>query len=89
MKNYLSQEELLGVLKQFDASEPISVERVRSHNRGEIRNTLRMNFNEFQALVLDAIEEGHQPGGDLEVVVPKLNKKLVGHHDGIYWLEDL
>lgn len=31
--------------------------------------------------------EGHQPGGDLEVAWPGSSDVLVGHHDGLYWVE--
>jgi hypothetical protein len=89
MMNHLSREELLSILDQFDPGEELSIERMRPHNKGEIRKTVKMNLKEFRDLVLSSAEKGHQPGGDLELIVPKLNKRLVGHHNGIYWLEDL
>ena len=46
-----------------------------------------MRLHELRSLLIEALEEGHLPGGDLEVVVPELNQRLVGHHDGVFWLE--
>ena len=86
MNNYLSENELIDVLASLDG-DVIEFDRVRPHNKGEIRKTESMPLNELKSFILEALEEGHQPGGDIEIKVPQLNKILVGMHDGIYWLE--
>jgi hypothetical protein len=50
----------------------------------EITTMLVCELKEF---ILNAIDDELQPGGDLELWLPSLGEKLVGHHDGIYWLE--
>jgi hypothetical protein len=46
-----------------------------------------MSVDELESLILSSMEEGQQPGGDLEVALPGSSDALVGHHDGLYWLE--
>ncbi len=83
MKNFLSRVELIALMQSLPPV--VRVDRVRPHNRGEIRKTVEMPAAELSALVLNSFDEGHQPGGDLEVIVG--HERLVGHHDGVYWLE--
>jgi len=86
---FLSAIQLNEALSYFDPKDRVRVLRVRPHNQAEIRRTEEMTFTEFKALVLAAFEEEHLPGGDLEVVVPGINQRLVGHHDGVFWLEQV
>lgn len=46
-----------------------------------------MSVAEFRDFILGSCESGHQPGGDLEAPLDS-RRILVGHHDGIYWIED-
>lgn len=68
-------------------SEIVEFERVRPHNKSEIRRKDAMDKSAFKEMVSEAMEEGHQAGGDIELKIPSLNNTLIGHHDGIYWLE--
>ena len=86
--NHLTEQEILTVLDLFDQKKPISIDRVRPHNRGEIRKSVLISVSELKQLIHLAIQEGHQPGGDLEIPIPGTDSILVGHHDGIYWLEE-
>ncbi len=86
---HLSFDQLVEVLKNFDASQQVSVVQIRPHIKGEIRKSVEMTGETLSELVLSAFETGHQSGGDMEVIIPDTAKKLVGHHDGIYWLEDV
>ena len=69
------------------SSETIEFESVRSHNKSEIRKSKTMDIQSFKNMVAESIEEGHLPGGDIEVKIPSIRLTLVGHHDGLYWLE--
>ncbi|MDR6984901.1 hypothetical protein J2X32_003556 [Rheinheimera pacifica] len=77
-----------GVFELIDALdlEIIEFERVRPHNKGEIRRKDSMQRAVFKQMVANAFEDSHQPGGDIELRIPSSNRILVGHHDGIYWL---
>ena len=81
----LSLDEVFRLIDSID-SEEISYYRVRSHNQKDIRTTTSMLKNELKVFIARAVEESHQPGGDIEVFIPAINQTLVGHHDGIYWL---
>ncbi|MEE2604047.1 MAG: hypothetical protein VX595_13345 [Pseudomonadota bacterium] len=67
--------------------ELVVLNRVRPHNKCEIRKSIKMTKVELKEFIAEAIEEEHQPGGGIEISIPSLNRVLVGHHDGIYWLE--
>jgi len=83
---YLSRDEIYELINSLDG-EDVNYERVRPHNKGEIRTPGSKTKTEFKRFIADAIEEEHQLGGDIEVLIPSINKVLVGHHDGLYWLE--
>lgn len=84
---FLSDEEVRSVLTSFPQGETITVVRIRYKNKTEIRTEVRMTVDELESLILSSIEEGQQSGGDLEVTLPGSSDVLVGHHDGLYWLE--
>lgn len=84
--NRLSKDEVFALVDSLDG-DTVAYERVRLHKKGDIRILESKHKSEFKAFISTSIEEGHQPGGDLEVFIPSLNQTLVGHHDGIYWLE--
>ena len=86
MTNFLKKDEISKILDK-ESRDVFSIERVRPHNRGEIRTPGTMTLWELKEFIFESIEDEHQPGGDLIVDLPKIGKKMVGHHDGIYWLE--
>jgi hypothetical protein len=86
MTHHLSLEELKRVLSTLPADSSIAVDRLRSHNRSEIRRCEVIGVGELTALLLNAYDDGHLPGGDLEARIPSLGLKLVAHHDGVFWL---
>lgn len=75
------------MLATFPQGETITVVRVRYKNKTDIRTEVRMPVDELESLILSSIEEGQQPGGDLEVALPGSSDVLICHHDGLYWLE--
>ena len=82
----LTKEEVFEVVESLDQN-IIDFERVRPRNKGEVRRRDSMNLADFKDIVAKSIDDSHQPGGDIELRIPTLGKTLVGHHDGIYWLE--
>jgi hypothetical protein len=87
MPSPLSANEVLSVLGEFSPTEIVSVVRIKYKNREPIRKTVRMHIDELKSLILSSLEDGHQAGGDMEVYLPTAGLVLVGHHDGIYWVE--
>ncbi len=87
MPNYLQPNEISELLDN-ESCDVFSVERVRPHNKGEIRKVESMTLWELKGFIFESIEDEHQPGGDLIVTLPKAAKKLIGHHDALYWLEN-
>ena len=85
---FLSAEELSAALDSLPSGQVVSVVRIRYKNRNPIRTNESFRVEDFRAFVTTCLEERHQPGGDLELAIPALGKTLVGHHDGLYWLED-
>lgn len=86
---HLSLEQVRAALSSLASEPALTVVRVRPHNRGVIRKTFEMSLQELEALVVEAVADGHIPGGDLEVELVALNQRLIGHHDGVFWLEPL
>ena len=82
----LTEEEVFELIDSLDR-EIIEFERIRPHNKGEIRRKDSMDSAAFKKMIAESIEEEHQPGGDIELYIPSVSKVLVGHHDGIYWLD--
>lgn len=90
MKNkFLSNQELAEVLDSFSPNEMVNVVRIRYKNKKEIRTQESIRVEDLQRFFETCIEDRHQPGGDLELEIRPLGKLLVGHHDGLYWLEPL
>ena len=85
--NHLSLDELEQVLDTFPNDALVTVERVRSHNKGDIRRPEQLSAADLKAELLRAHAEEHLPSGDLEIIIKKLGQKLVAHHDGVFWLE--
>jgi len=86
-RTFLTAEQLSEVLNAFPANHTVSVVRIRYKNRQEIRTQESIQIEHLKAFIASASAAGHQPGGDLELQIPALGKTLVGHHDGLYWLE--
>ena len=86
-KTVLSKEQLSAVFDSFSTNQVVSVARIRYKNRNEIRTHENVPVEQLRAFVESCSSQGHQPGGDLELEIPALRQTLVGHHDGVYWLE--
>lgn len=85
--DFLTVEQLSAALDVFPSDQIVSVVRIRYMNRQEIRTREDFRVEQLRAFLESCVSGGHQPGGDLELEIPALGKTLVGHHDGLYWLE--
>ena len=85
--SHLTLSELDEALRGVDSDCQLMVTRVRSQNKGEIRRVVEMSASALRTLIHTSVEDGHMAGGDLEVLLPGINRRLVGHHDGVFWLE--
>ena len=86
---HLSAAEVVAILEGISNAGPIPIERIRYKNKTEITSRTHLPLAELLALIATAIEESHIPDGDLRIELPELNQALIGHHDGIFWLESL
>ncbi|RYY80647.1 MAG: hypothetical protein EOO69_01795 [Moraxellaceae bacterium] len=86
---YLSQDQLFELLADFDDSEYIEIIYIRYRQRQEIHTLEKISFSNLKELIFNALDEGHIFGGDIQINLPRLSQKLIGHHDGIFWLEAL
>jgi len=86
---YLAKEQICELLREFDPETNVNVYRIRYKNGNPIRTPIEMKIEELKSFILECLKEEDQPGGDLEVILPSAGKTLVGHHDGIYWLEPM
>lgn len=84
--NYLTKKQIVDLIDSIVA-EQIEFERISYRNRDEIRCRKVMEKEAFKQMILQSIEEGHQSGGDIEWEILSIQKILVGHHDGNYWLK--
>lgn len=87
--NYLTKDQILDILASFEPTRAIAIVRLIYKNKQEIRQPESMSVESLRSLILESMENEHQPGRDIEVEIPKLGKKLIGHHDGVYWLEPI
>lgn len=87
--DYLTPEEISALLATFDPSKPVTLTRYRWKNKTPILRPESISIADLQSLIMTAIDDGHQFGGDFELEIPASGKKLIGHHDGVYWLEPL
>ncbi len=83
--HFLSEEQLVDILSSFPPEGMLSVVKVRYKNKQPIKREEQMTLEAFREFVRESIESGW--GDDIELYVPALNKTLVGHHDGVFWLE--
>lgn len=86
---HLTLSELAEVLVALPQDAPVAIARIRPHNKGEIRQSAQICSIDLRSQLLRAHEEGHLPGGDWEITVSALGKRLIAHHDGVFWLESL
>jgi hypothetical protein len=84
---HLSVAEVAAILEGVSRAGPVPIERIRYKNRAEIVSRTSLPLPELLALIATAIEEGHLPGGDLRIGLSERNQVLIGHHDGVFWLE--
>src|SRR5687767_13832913 len=66
---------------------PVKVVRVTYRDDVQIRHEEMMDLQELKALVYEAMENGHLPGGRMEIEIPDRPLKLVGDPEGEFWLE--
>ena len=85
--NHLSKEQLAELLGMFKPDEVVSVVRIRYRNKDDIRRTEAIAIEDLKRFIFECLENEDQPGGDIELKIPTIGKTLVGHHDGVYWLE--
>ena len=87
--HHLSSEQIKEILSTLDDAQLVTVERIRYKNSRELRSTQEFSIAVLKEFIRTCIENEDQPGGDLEVNLCSIGKKLVGQHDGVYWLEEL
>jgi hypothetical protein len=87
--NCLSYNQIAGLFTGFATDSPISFERVKPHNKTEIRRHFTLPLSDLLDEIRISMDEGHLYGGEMEVHLKALAIKLIGHHDGIFWTEQI
>jgi hypothetical protein len=82
---HLNEEQIEEILSVLPSGGMLSVTFVHYKNQQEISTVQEMTTESFIELVRESLESGW--GKDLELHIPSFNQKLVGHHDGVFWLE--
>ena len=84
---YLTPEQLSDVFASFKPNQTVSVVRFVYKASQTIRRPEQMTVESLKTMVFSSMDDERLPGGDFEVEIPALGKKLYGHHDGVFWLE--
>ena len=82
---HLTNEQVRELLSAFSPTQEFEVTRFRRKNKDEIRRTEIITVEDLERSILKGMESSW--GSDLEVFLPSVGKTLIGHHDGVYWLE--
>lgn len=82
---FLDQKELENIISSFPNDIALSVVKIRYKNHEPIKHIESMPISAFRRFVIEALETGYCQ--DIELFVPLLDKNLIGHHDGLFWLE--
>jgi len=85
---YLSFIQIKELFSSLSPEDEVTFERVRPHNKTEIRKEEVKNLSKLLLEIEESIEEEWVYGGDLEILLPEGKGVLVGHHDGLYWVEN-
>jgi hypothetical protein len=85
----LSYDQIARLFTGFANDSLISFERVKPHNKAEIRRQFTLPMSDLLDEIRISMDEGHLYGGDMEVPLETLSIKLIGHHDGIFWTEPI
>ena len=86
--HHLSPSQIRDLFSNFVDGQHLEVVSIRYKNKDEIRKLSLKPASELESFILNCIKEEDQPGGDMEVIFPDRSVRLVGHHDGVYWLEE-
>jgi hypothetical protein len=87
--NRLSYDQIVSLFTGYDSDSMITFDRVRPHNRSEIRRPFTLAVRDLLNEIRTSLDEGYIYGGDMEVPLNSLQLKLIGHHDGIFWTEPI
>lgn len=89
MRSYLSFENIIGLFDDLDRKAVVEFVRIRPHNGAGIRRRDAAVLEDLLEEISRSITEGHIYGGDLEIPLHAKQRRLIGHHDGLYWLDSL
>ena len=82
---YLTAEQVRGLFSAYDPAHQLEVVRIRRKNKQEIRRPESMAASELERWIIESMESGWS--FDMDVFLPATGQTLIGHHDGVYWLE--
>jgi len=66
---------------------PVKVLRITAQDGALAQHEEMFGLQELKALIYEAVENGHLPGGRMEIEIPDRPLKLVGDPEGEFWLE--
>jgi hypothetical protein len=86
-RRYVSLPQLSEVLDGVGLGRPVKVARITGSDDSQVKQEALVDLQELKALVYEAVENGHLPGGRMEIEIPDRPLKLVGDPEGEFWLE--
>lgn len=81
--NHLNEEQIRALLSSYDATDKLTMTRIRYKNNQEIRRSEIITVAALLEMIVESIDDGY--GFDMDVHLPKTGQTLSGHHDGVYW----
>ena len=83
--HHLTEEQIRELLGEFSSEDELTITRIRYKNEVEIRRSATISVVELRREISESMETGW--GSDFDVELPTIGKTLIGHHDGVFWLE--
>ena len=83
--NHLTADQIREVLGAYASTHVMEVVRIRYKNKREIKHPEFMTAGELEQWIVASMDSGWS--FDMDVFLPATGQRLIGHHDGVYWLE--
>lgn len=83
--HHLTEEQIRELLGGFSPQQEITITRIRYKNKVEIRRSSTITVEELLREIAESMKT--ERGSNFDADLPTLGKTLIGHHDGVYWLE--
>ena len=83
--DHLSADQIRELFGAYAPDHELEVIRIRRKNKQEIKRSEFITASKLERWIVESMDSGWS--FDMDVFLPATNQRLVGHHDGVYWLE--